>query len=414
MRVHLFGAVLAYDYLLAGWLRRAGVDAHYFFNFKHAEQDYPWWEDQTFNRQAMPAWCHYYPFRLPYYFRGPLSRTGRQFVRDFNDQADVRLIVGDGVFLAHRLRAPYVVWSCGYELEWAVPAPISVSGLVGRLRGRYEEIRLQRQLNRGYVRRQLRNAAALLIPMEFQVDSYLRRIGPTAPVHVVPMLYDCELYAPVPDAGLARRVEDVDAVFLLPTRHSYGSGTTNDKGADKVIRAFAAFSQKTTDRVRLILVEKGERLSASRQLVSRLGIGGQVEWIPQQTKSQLKAWYSLRSVVVLDQFPNEDSLDPELHAALRRHGSRGSIFAEAMCMGRPLISNVGQKWYREHAPPMVWDACSEAEIVEAMLAAMHSRAEWVAGGAMNREWAFRELHWENQIGKYVALLEAAARGASRP
>jgi glycosyltransferase involved in cell wall biosynthesis len=410
MRVHVFGGVLAYDYLLAGWLRASGVDAHYFFNYKLVEADYPWWEDRSFDRHNMPEWCHFYPFRLPYRYAGRLGTTGRRFVRDFNRDADVALVVGDGLFLAHHYTVPYVLWSCGYDIETAVPAPVSLRGAISKVMGGPEPVRLQRAINRRHVRERLQRAELIMTVMDFQIPTYLAWTGVTTPAYSVPMPYDCSRYAPVPVPALIERYASTECVFFLPTRHSYGSHSTNDKGADKVIRAFASVVRDLPRTTRLVLVEKGERIAESKAAVQQLGISEFVDWIPELQKSALKEWYSLPGVVVLDQFPNEDTLDPRLHEALRRRGGRGSIFAEAMCMGCPLISNVGSEWIEELRPPRVWNACFESEIAAAMRSAANlSPAERIAGGNANRRWAEAEIDWPKVMGQYIELLETAVR-----
>jgi glycosyltransferase involved in cell wall biosynthesis len=415
MRVHLFGGVLAYDYLLAGWLRQAGVDAHYFFNIKRAEQDYPWWEDHDFDRNNMPAWCRYFPFRLPYRYAGRLDPVGQDFIREFNQDADVLLVVGQGLYLAHHYTRPYALWSCGSDIESAVPAPVSLRGAINKLRGKPGSVRLQRALNRRHVRQCLQDAALIMTVMDFQIPTYLAWTGITTPAYSLPMPLDCSRYEPMPDPELCARYAEQDCVFFLPTRHSYGSYSTNDKGADKVIRAYATEVRTMPQRSRLILVEKGERVEESRRLVESLGLGPWVDWVDELRKVDIKRWYSLPNAVVLDQFPNESSIAPELHRHLRSRGMRGSIFAEAMCMGRPVISTVGSEWVQEHQPPMVWDVCDVAEIADAMrsAAALSPQAR-EEGGLANRRWAEQAIHWPNVIGRYIELLEQAASSGTRP
>ena len=415
MRIHLFGGVLAFDYMLAGWLRARGVDAHYYFNLKHSEGDYPWWEDPSFNRDSMPDWCHFHPFKLPYLYRAPLSRIGREFVREFDRGADLLVVIGEGVFLAHHFSTPYAVWSCGFEVEVAVPAPVDWSAALGRLRGGQDPVNLQRAINRGHVARALHGADSVISVMEFQVPTVLRRAGLTEKVHVLPMLYDCDRYARQPDDILNRRYASEGIVFFLPTRHTYGTGSTNDKGADKVIRAFARFLA-SGGTGRLILIDKGLRVAQSREMVQSLGIVDQVDWVPHLDKDRLKSFYSIPNAVVLDQFQNEDTIDPELHAAMRKFGARGSIFAEAMCIGAPVLSNLGTEWLAQLSPrPFVWDACSEDEIG----AAMHEAARIPAAvraerGATNRDWAFRHLHWASQIDSYIEHFERLVRRRRTP
>ena len=409
MRVHVFGGVLAYDYMLAGWLRASGIDAHYFFGIKRVEADYPWWEDRSFDRHHMPDWCHYYPFRVPYRYSGRLDEVGRRFVREFNAGADVQLVVGEGLFLSHHYEHPTVLWSCGLDIEAAVPAPVSLRGAISKVMGGPEPVGLQRAINRRHVRERLQHASLIMTVMDFQIPTYLKWAGVTTPAHSVPMPYDCTRYEPAPDPELIRRYAGTDCVFFLPTRHSYGSGSTNDKGADKVIRAFASVVRSLPGTARLVLVSKGERLPESRRAVEALGIADRVDWLPELQKAELKRWYSLPGAVVLDQFPNEDTLDPRLHEALRRRGGRGSIFAEAMCMGCPLISNVGTEWIAEARPPLVWNACFEPEIADAMRAAAALEAgERRRGGAANREWARQHIDWPVVMDRYIALLQQAA------
>jgi len=411
MRIHLFGAVLAWDYLLAGWLRERGIDAHYYFNYKRSEADYPWWEDRSFDRANMPAWCHFHPFRLPYFYRAPLGAAGRAFVRSIDEGADLLVLIGDGAFLAHHFRTPYSVLSCGFEVEAAVPAPIDWRALAGRLTGGRELVNIQRQLNYRGVQRNLRAARSVISVMEFQVPTYLAQAGVRDNLKVLPMLYDCSRYAPAPDPALNARYAEQDVVFFLPTRHSYRTGTTNDKGADKVLRAFARFASATDARARLLLIRKGERLAESDAIITELGIAPLVEWLPQMPKDDLKHYYSLANVVVLDQFANEDTIPAPMHAAMRRFGARGAIFAEAMCTGAPVISNVGREWITRFDPrPFVWNACSEEEIVQALgEAAAIPIAERQARGRGNREWAFRHLDWRSVIDLFIRHFEEIVR-----
>jgi glycosyltransferase involved in cell wall biosynthesis len=412
MRIHLFGAVLAFDYLLAGWLRQRGVDAHYFFNFKRSEADYPWWEDANIDRDHLPEWCHFYPFRIPYRYTTPLRGEGRQFLRDFDQGgADLLLGIGDGALIASQYRSRYAVFSCGYEVEAAVPAPIQWRALAGRFIGRREPVNLQRQLNYRTVRANLHRAESVISAMEFQVPTYLAEAGIRDNLTVLPMLYDCTRYSPAPDPSVDARYADVDTVFFLPTRHSYRTGSTNDKGADKVIRAYARFRQRSGTSSRLVLIRKGERVQESEAAIADLGIGAHVEWLPLLRKEELKHYYSLPNVVVLDQFANEDSVESGMHAAMRRYGARGTIFAEAMCTGATVISNVGTEWITRFTPrPFVFNACAEDEIEAALHAvAAIPAAERMRLAAGNRDWAFRHLHWEGIIDQYVRHFEDVIR-----
>jgi glycosyltransferase involved in cell wall biosynthesis len=240
--------------------------------------------------------------------------------------------------------------------------------------------------------------------MEFQIPTFLRSLGLTPIAKHLPMLYDCTRYTRCPDPALNARYANESIVFFLPTRHTYGFHDVSDKGADKAIEAFARLVKEDAAlRARLILVEKGEQVDRSRAMIRDLDIGSYVDWVPHLSKELMRHYYSMPNVVVLDQFQNEQTIEPTLHAAMRRLGARGSIFAESMCMGVPLISMVGSEWIQRFASrPLVWDACTVEEIVSAMRgAASIAPSEREARADSNRAWAWKHLHWEPLVDNYI-------------
>lgn len=113
-------------------------------------------------------------------------------------------------------------------------------------------------------------------------------------------------------------------LFFSPTRQHWMSGDASwQKGNDIFIRA-AAEVAKETKNFRLILVEWGQEVPESRELIEELGIASIVDWIPTMPKRELWRWYCTSHAIV-DQF-----VVPAL----------GGVGFESMVLGRRLITAI--------------------------------------------------------------------------
>ncbi len=144
------------------------------------------------------------------------------------------------------------------------------------------------------------------------------------------------------------------AVFFSPTRHHWidtsGSWT---KGNDVFLRAAGRMAQEGRD-FRIILVEWGQEVEASKALIAQLGITDKVSWVPTRQKHELWEAYAQAHAVV-DQFTL-----PAL----------GAVGVEVMALGRRLITAIDTQQLTEffgEAPP-----CLHASTVDECAAQMRS------------------------------------------
>ena len=97
MKVHLYGNTLNSAYHLTKLMRSKGIDAILFLDQSSVhEQDYPWWDDPTINKNNLPNWIKYYT-TFPF-FLFPNKET-RRMIKDFGD-CDIALVSCYGPMLA--------------------------------------------------------------------------------------------------------------------------------------------------------------------------------------------------------------------------------------------------------------------------------------------------------------------------
>jgi glycosyltransferase involved in cell wall biosynthesis len=116
-------------------------------------------------------------------------------------------------------------------------------------------------------------------------------------------------------------------LFFSPSRHHWKLGNSSwKKGNDVIIRAAANVARQTRN-FRLVLVEWGQEVADSRELIAELRLTDLVEWIPTMSKRELWRRYC-ESHAVMDQF-----IVPAL----------GGVGFETMALGRRLISAIDQE-----------------------------------------------------------------------
>lgn len=187
----------------------------------------------------------------------------------------------------------------------------------------------------------------------------------------------------VPDEALVN--------FFCPSRHHWRDQDPSlTKGSDLMLRAAAQVAAEG-HKFRLILVEWGVDLEASKELIRELGLEGFVSWVSPMSKSALWAQYC-RSHAVLDQF----SL-----AAL------GGVGFETLALGRRLITKIDPAQLESffgRAPP-VMPATNQLEIVGSIRAVLVDPLDSAQIGAAGRQW-IKDYHSARRI---VALQARAYR-----
>lgn len=176
-----------------------------------------------------------------------------------------------------------------------------------------------------------------------------------------------------------------ELLFLAPARHSR-SEAAGSKRNDRILYAYARYVREAepagAQRAGLLLAAWGtpEHIAESQALIAALGLTGRVGWLPCLPKRRLLHFYRAADVV-LDQF--SDTV-----------GSFGTVTAEAMACGRPVITYynpAAHTWCENVLPehPPVLCARTTDEIYDALLSLTGNPAERDWRGRIGRRWVER-------------------------
>lgn len=85
-----------------------------------------------------------------------------------------------------------------------------------------------------------------------------------------------------------------DYYFFSAARH-YWSGprrrVADNKGNDTVLKAFVEYRKAVSDRVKLVMVNKGPDVEASSELARELGIEADIVWVNEMSRDKLERFY---------------------------------------------------------------------------------------------------------------------------
>jgi glycosyltransferase involved in cell wall biosynthesis len=157
-------------------------------------------------------------------------------------------------------------------------------------------------------------------------------------------------------------------LFFSPTRHQWK--TPNVKGNDVFIRAAGRIAPDCD--FKLVLVEWGQEVAASKRLIDKLGLSSKVEWVQPMSKADLWKYYCSCHVVV-DQF-----VVPAL----------GGVGFESMVLGRRIITAIdrGQTaLFFGEAPPCL-NANSVDECASRMQEVIEDPLDTKGCGEAARRW----------------------------
>jgi glycosyltransferase involved in cell wall biosynthesis len=168
------------------------------------------------------------------------------------------------------------------------------------------------------------------------------------------------------------RPDPAGCVFFSPARHHW---TDRDpglaKGNDVLLRALPLVRRQSSD-FRLVLIEWGRDVAATKRLLSELRCSDLVEWIPVLKKRDLWGRY-LRSHAVIDQF-----VIPAL----------GGIAFEAMALGTRVVTALditqAARFFGE-APPL-FSCCTPDDVARAMLQVIADPGDARLRGLAARRW----------------------------
>lgn len=414
MKVHLYGNTLNNAYNMTQFLRAKGVDAEMFLDhISPLDQDYPWWEDTSLSPGNLPPWVHYYPTR-PFFLK-PNKRT-RQMIDHFS-RCDVALVCGFGPILAMKANVPFVFYAVGSDLNALDVRVDIVSLLRSSMPMKARLMRLVKLLT--YSPLQIRAiedvADKILVLMGYQVTPLINKYGLASKTSKARLPWDTLKYAAPLDRALYDRFKSYDSVFFMIARHAWRSVWHDLKGNDKFIRAFARFIADVKPNAVLIAIDKGVDVHASRRLITELGIGEQVRWVPQMDKDGVRSFESLPNCVVVDQFWHDEWYlrYPEDRARPIIGFGSGSI--EALSAGRPLITTFSDEAFYDGKSPPILSAFTEGEIYRRIVQA-HTMTpeERQKMGEAGRAFAYDWHDWRNVTQLYIDALEEVLRKRRAP
>jgi hypothetical protein len=403
MKVHLYGNVLNNSYYLTIFLRSKGINAEMFLDDSSLlQQDYPWWEDSTLSKNNLPAWIHYYQIKPNFLFP---QRELKQLIKDFSN-CDIALVCGWGPIIARKAKVPYLFHSYGSDLN-----------ITSFREGIMEAIRniLNFRKPRGLVsllfkaplqRCAIKKANRIGIYMGYQVNPYVRPLGILHKMKKLRLAWDVDKYNVLPDNELTNRYSNYEVVYFMIARHTWKSVWYDLKGNDKFIKAFARFIKDKNPNVLLLCIEKGYDLKESKKLVESLGIADKVEWIKEMNKNGIRAYMSLRNVVVVDQFWHNQwfrryPIDKE-----RPRIGFGSGSIEALSAARPLITVFFDEDFYDGNHPPILSAFTEEEIYKRLVESIEIGAEGRNQlGLKGYDFVKRYHGWENAVEMHINCLK---------
>lgn len=189
-----------------------------------------------------------------------------------------------------------------------------------------------------------------------------------------------------------------DVVILFaPARQDW-----QEKGTDKILRAFAQLRKTVHARVVLLSASWGKDIHKARDYIKNEGLESEVIWIEPLPRTMLVDYYRAADVV-LDQF------------TLGTYG--GKALLEAMACGKPVITSFNHQihtWCFTEMPP-VCSASNEVEVYNwlvNLISDPQSRQEY---GRRGRQWIEKYNSWEQVASSYINLytLLLGQRRASR-
>ena len=239
-----------------------------------------------------------------------------------------------------------------------------------------------------------------------KINRYVKKLGLLHKMKKLRLAWDVEKYHIPEDVAYAEKYKKYDVVYFMIARHSWKLLWNDMKGNDKFIRAYARFVLEKKPSSKLICIEKGPDVNASKDLIKSLGIRDYVEWVKEMNKDGIRSCCSLSNVVVVDQFKHDkwEIRYPEDKGNPRFGFGSGAL--EAMSAARPLITHFFIEDFYDGNQPPIFTAFTEEQIYNCLIESleMGDQGRKELG---EKAYAFvKKYHgWENTIELYIDLLK---------
>lgn len=242
-----------------------------------------------------------------------------------------------------------------------------------------------------------RNAAMVMITNADCVAS-AERLG-IAEADRLPILHPFDLDTADAPAALPNGIADGAPYFLAPARQHWTGGSASFlKGNDVIIEAAARLAAQGR-AFRLVFIEWGEDVAATRALIERHRLADRTIWLRPVCRRRLWPLYD-GAVAVLDQF---------------RAQALGGIGLESLARGRRLVSRydeaAGELYFAE--PPPLLAASDVASLAAAMAACLDDPDDRAGRGATGRGWMAQQHGIERQLAGQFAAFERLTERTDR-
>jgi glycosyltransferase involved in cell wall biosynthesis len=154
-----------------------------------------------------------------------------------------------------------------------------------------------------------------------------------------------------------------------------------NKGNDKLIKGFARFVKSNPEfKMKLVMVERGSDMEASKQLIQELGVENAVLWLPQMPRKEIMSCLYVSDIGV---------------GELGHSWYTYSVVTEFMVTGKPIIHKCDQEYYKkvhDETYPM-FSASTEDDIYSLFEEYRQYPQKFVEIGLKAQEW------WSTKIEK---------------
>jgi Glycosyltransferase len=380
MKINMYGGALTISYSLAKLLRRKGLDVTLFIDKKLFDKSYaPDWEDEEL-KAGYPEWIKIIDAK----FSRAICGDGKSiaFARQLAD-CDILHLHAEAYLWSNLIDKSFLYQSHGFDLD-QIP---------------FNRKNAKQLILSIFARRAIRRASrAITIPHQ---RVFLERLGIAEKEVYLPFPMDLDKYTRVNSKEFRAQIlssHNADLIFFHPSRHEWvDNPTTNNKGNDKVLRAFALYAKMARRSTVLILTEKGRNVSESKKLIDDLGIREKVVWLEPMPKLQLISYYSA-SDIVLDQF---------------NLGNFGQIFLEAMACGTPTFAFLKGYDAVYPEPPPAINVFTTEDIAKNLSELSEDRARLEDLGLRSRAWVQKYHGWQQACDKFIELYKVFMEEQSR-
>lgn len=184
-----------------------------------------------------------------------------------------------------------------------------------------------------------------------------------------------------------------DLMVMYQGRHLWQTGTddANHKGTQRFIRAWAELRRKRPNlRMRLVTLEYGRDVMASRKLIEELGIADTVVWMPKMFRKDLMAGVMLCDIVA---------------AEFQHSWTMSGVMYEALVGSKPILAHRNDALYPGQHLYSIMNAREPDEITAQLEAYVNDPTPFVAMGRAGRDWYDHEIS-DRAVSKYETYIRA--------